>query len=766
MLEPVLRDRILQRRDDLSERGALLNAEQLSACYATFREQFGPERLQALSGERLLTTMHAHGSQDSLVYWLEFRNDEALPAAFGSIGGGSALKFGIYRSLETGEWRTGSSRNQRTLSVLEAIAVAERHRDELVAAAAVLEALPVGAAEAEYEGLQRDIERVAPTVADTAWGHKYLTLLFPTKLDQFHAGDWQRFHLIKLLQEPPAMSGRFVAAGKYVALADELGMHLQTLATVLRELNGSPHRYWRIGTLVDGATHLWPLIREEGIVAVGWDRISDQSALTADAASKETLRAQIQDAYGGIPTAVGRSTQQLFNFITAMTPGDLVIAANGERVLGIGRITGDYQYDTGQIPTAPHRRPVQWLSTEEWKLPVSEGLQTTVHPVQRHVENLVAIERHIVSGVALAPAPARRPTAIQLDGVPGRLQAILKRKGQAILYGPPGTGKTYWARAAALDLAAVSAFGQRYGDLSESERAVIHGAGSTEGLVRMCTFHPAYGYEDFLEGYRPVSVNGSLSFECRDGIFKRLCADAERTPERLHVLLIDEINRGDIPRIFGELLTLLELDKRGIPITLPLSGDRFTVPPNVTVIGTMNTADRSIALLDTALRRRFGFVELMPDPLLLKGVVVGGSLPLGPWLVGLNERIRQYVGRDARNLQVGHAFLLRDGKPLADFSSFVQVLAEDIIPLVEEYCYEDYSALAKILGSGLVDEAGQRLREELFGPEQHDELLHALLAPTPDLVTTRSAVETDGGVEQMEEDEDNNEADNVETAGE
>lgn len=138
MLEPVLRDRILQRRDDLSERGALLNAEQLSACYATFREQFGPERLQALSGERLLTAMHAHGSQDSLVYWLEFKNDEALPAAFGSIGGGSALKFGIYRSLETGEWRTGSSRNQRTLSVLEAIAVAERHRDELVAVGVVI----------------------------------------------------------------------------------------------------------------------------------------------------------------------------------------------------------------------------------------------------------------------------------------------------------------------------------------------------------------------------------------------------------------------------------------------------------------------------------------------------------------------------------------------------------------------------------------------------------------------------------------------------
>src|SRR5208337_1092412 len=107
-------------------------------------------------------------------------------------------------------------------------------------------------------------------------------------------------------------------------------------------------------------------------------------------------------------------------------------------------------------------------------------------------------------------------------------------------------------------------------------------------------------------------------------------------------LVIDEINRGDIPRIFGELITLLELDKRGSSVHLPVSGQPFTVPRNIYVIGTMNTADRSIALLDTALRRRFGFIELMPDPSVFGDANAGDSIPLGPWLTALNDRLRAH----------------------------------------------------------------------------------------------------------------------------
>src|SRR4029079_15743989 len=147
-------------------------------------------------------------------------------------------------------------------------------------------------------------------------------------------------------------------------------------------------------------------------------------------------------------------------------------------------------------------------------------------------------------------------------------------------------------------------------------------------------------------------------------------------------LIIDEINRGDIPRIFGELLHALELDKRGSLVALPISGETLSIPENLFVIGTMNTADRSIALLDAALRRRFGFVELLPDSSSLSTAQAGG-IPLGPWLEALNRRVIEHVGRDARNLQIGHSYLMSDGAPLHELSRFAEVLRDDILPLLE-----------------------------------------------------------------------------------
>jgi 5-methylcytosine-specific restriction protein B len=257
-------------------------------------------------------------------------------------------------------------------------------------------------------------------------------------------------------------------------------------------------------------------------------------------------------------------------------------------------------------------------------------------------------------------------------------------------------------------------------------------------LVRLCCFHPAYGYEDFIEGYRPEAVSGQLSFRLRDGLFKRLCADATRTPDRNYYLIIDEVNRGDIPRIFGELLTVLEKDKRGKAVVLPVSGESFVVPPNVFLVGTMNTADRSISLLDAALRRRFGFVELMPDASVLKAHSVEG-IPLGPWLDALNRRICEHVGRDARNLQVGHSYLLQGGKPVKDIAALRRALRDDILPLLEEYCYEDFAALQSILGHGLLDAENRRVRDELFDAGQEALLVQALLEPCPDMGTTAEA---------------------------
>jgi 5-methylcytosine-specific restriction protein B len=281
-----------------------------------------------------------------------------------------------------------------------------------------------------------------------------------------------------------------------------------------------------------------------------------------------------------------------------------------------------------------------------------------------------------------------------------------------------------------------------------------------KSAIEVCTFHPGYGYEDFLEGYRPDSTSGALTFKRRDGLFKRLCERARTRPEKHHFLIIDEINRGDIPRIFGELLTVLEKDKRNRPVTLPLSEVAFTVPENVYLIGTMNTADRSIALLDAALRRRFAFIELLPDSAPLRSVSVDG-LPLGPWLDALNRRIVQHVGRDGRNLQIGHSYLMPSGAPVRDGSRFAEILRDDILPLLEEYCYEDFDALENILGTTLVQRAHRRFDERLLSPERRPELIAALLSAFDEITATPGAVEADApaGTPPGEADDDEEEGD-------
>ncbi|MEJ5198859.1 MAG: AAA family ATPase, partial [Anaerolineae bacterium] len=220
MLDERIKKDLLDRYQAMQDGGELLAKTRLDACYAAFRRRFGPEVLANLDGEALLTTMHEHGNRDSLVYWLEFKNDDEFPTLkFGSIAGGSALKFGIYKRSETGAWMTGSPLKQQELSLSEAISIARRHRDQLIAGAERLARLPAAADDRAYAQLEADLRRVAPDLYDTAWGHKYFSLLYPDRLDDYHNPDYQRFHLIKLLQEPPRGEGRYICAGRFVAIA-------------------------------------------------------------------------------------------------------------------------------------------------------------------------------------------------------------------------------------------------------------------------------------------------------------------------------------------------------------------------------------------------------------------------------------------------------------------------------------------------------------------------------------------------------------------
>ena len=252
------------------------------------------------------------------------------------------------------------------------------------------------------------------------------------------------------------------------------------------------------------------------------------------------------------------------------------------------------------------------------------------------------------------------------------------------------------------------------GQLSEESNAPTIGNISRYEYV---TFHQSYGYEDFVEGIRPVPSedNQEVNYRVEPGVFKRICAHAKKDPDRRYAIFIDEINRGKISKIFGELITLLEPDKRarysrdgvlesGMELTLPYSKESFGVPANLDVYATMNTADRSIVLMDTALRRRFEFKELMPAAKFIKGESgdgtiddgEGGRIDLRKLLESINKRIQFLCDRDR---MIGHSYFTE----VKSFGDLQQAFSLKILPLLQEYFYEDWRRIQMVfrdIGAG------------------------------------------------------------------
>ena len=287
------------------------------------------------------------------------------------------------------------------------------------------------------------------------------------------------------------------------------------------------------------------------------------------------------------------------------------------------------------------------------------------------------------------------PLKLDADAPPevsstGRAQSALN----TILYGPPGTGKTYATFRRCVEVCdgrekcpdKDKEIRARYRKLVEEER------------IEFVTFHQSYGYEEFVEGLRPgpgsegEEAGAGFCLVPTDGVLKRM-AERARLDRRPHVLVIDEINRANVSKVMGELVTLLEEDKREgaeneVAVTLPHSGDRFALPRNLHVLGTMNTADRSIALLDTALRRRFDFEELDPDPEALRSVD-GVNLPAV--LGAINKRLEYLIDRDHL---IGHAWLMG----LGTREDVDRIMRRKIIPLIAEYFHDDWEKVRAVLG--------------------------------------------------------------------
>lgn len=278
-----------------------------------------------------------------------------------------------------------------------------------------------------------------------------------------------------------------------------------------------------------------------------------------------------------------------------------------------------------------------------------------------------------------------------------------------ILYGPPGTGKTWHTVTRAVAILE----GRKASEVEQEDRPAVkqrfdeHRAG---GRVEMITFHQNTTYEDFVEGIRPVLAGsrerdaqpaperrdaGEVQYEMSRGVFRRIAERAANDLDHRYVLIIDEINRGNIARIFGELITLIEDSKRigrhdEARVTLPGSKRDFGVPANLHVLGTMNTADRSIALLDTALRRRFVFEEMMPDPSHAGIARDLDGIDCGKLLAAMNRRIAVLLDREH---QIGHTYLLR----VNTLPALAGTFRKRIMPLLQEYFYDDWEKIRAVL---------------------------------------------------------------------
>lgn len=427
--------------------------------------------------------------------------------------------------------------------------------------------------------------------------------------------------------------------------------------------------YW-IYSPGDGAAS-WDEFYQAGIMGIGWDSIGNLKAFSSKDEMKQKMKETID------PTkSYKNAAYATWQFANDMKPGDIVFAKKGMHlIVGRGIVESDYEYDASRTHYRNVRK-VKWTHKGEWKHPGQAVMKTLtdITSFTDYIEKLNALfESDVIDDVEEQEIEyPPYDTEMFLEEVYmdkeryNTLVALVHNKKNVILQGAPGVGKTFAAKRLAYSMMGVK----------------------DPNRVMMVQFHQSYAYEDFIMGFRP-SENG---FELKRGAFYNFCKDAEIDSENDYFFIIDEINRGNLSKIFGELFMLIESDKRGVEVQMLYSDEKFSVPDNVYIIGMMNTADRSLAMLDYALRRRFAFFDIKP------GFETDGfrkyrmNLASDKFdkLINCVESLNAAIKADeslGEGFCIGHSYFCNLEK--ATDQNLSGIIEFELIPLLKEYWFDE-----------------------------------------------------------------------------
>lgn len=421
----------------------------------------------------------------------------------------------------------------------------------------------------------------------------------------------------------------------------------------------------------------WEEFLKSGIMAIGWDKLGDLSSY----ASKEEIKAAMRNIWGQDKSYMNDG-HALWQFANEIKTGDVVFAKRGmHTVVGRGIVESDYQFDNSRSEYK-HIHKVNWVKSGEWEHPGQAAMKTLtdITPYTDYVQKLELL--FIEDGVETDnELEIIYPDYTQDDFLSevfmseeryNTLKGLLLRKKNIILQGAPGVGKTFAAQRLAFSVMGVK-------DASR---------------IKVVQFHQSYSYEDFVMGYRPDG-NG---FKLAKGPFYDFCKRAEEDNERPYFFIIDEINRGNLSKIFGELLMLIESDKRDErnAIRLLYADEQFYVPANMHIIGMMNTADRSLAMIDYALRRRFAFFDMEPafstDGFKTRQIAIQN--PKFDKFISTIEALNKEIAQDASlgaGFRIGHSYFCTSD--VIDNTWLSSVVEFELLPLLQEYWFDEPSKI-------------------------------------------------------------------------